>query len=53
MPIFPGKDQTELTGEQAQRVEALIADMLELIENLKPDFQQVTRISPRLEVSGE
>lgn len=50
-PIFPGKNRTEMTREQAQRVDDLIADMLGHIENLKPDFKQVKRIHPRLVVS--
>jgi hypothetical protein len=52
-PTFPGKDRTELTGDQERRVDALTADMVRHIENLKPDFKQVKRIHPRLVVSGE
>lgn len=50
-PIFPGKDQTELTGEQAQRVNDLIKDIKGQVENLRPEFKQVKRIHPRLMIS--
>jgi hypothetical protein len=52
-PKFPGKDRTEMTAEQAQRVDDVINDMVDHITSLKPDFKQVKRLRPRLEVSGE
>lgn len=52
-PILTGKERTAMTKVQAQKVEDLIKDINGQVDNLKPDFDLVKRIKPRLVTSGE
>jgi len=47
-PIYPGREQTELTAEQAQKLNDLIEDIGEQVKGLTPDYVVVKRLKPRL-----
>ena len=52
-PAYPGKDRTQMTEKQAQKVEDLIGGIMRQVEDLKPDFDLVKKIKPRLVTSEE